>query len=82
MRTVGAFEARTHLSQLLDDVEQGQTITITRHGVPVARLAPVPGNAQKSRRDAVESLLRWREEHPHITTGGMSIKEMIEEGRR
>lgn len=82
MRTVGAFEAKTHLSQLLDEVEQGAAITTTRHGVPIARLAPMPDSARKSREDAVESLLRWREEHRHITTGDMSIREMIEEGRR
>jgi prevent-host-death family protein len=39
-REVGAFEAKTHLSQLLDAVEEGETITITRHGKPVAALVP------------------------------------------
>ena len=41
MDTVGAFEAKTHLSALLERVEKGETITITRHGTPVARLVPV-----------------------------------------
>jgi prevent-host-death family protein len=39
--TVGAFEAKTHLSALLDRAEKGETITITKHGRPVARLVPV-----------------------------------------
>lgn len=81
MRTVGAFEAKTHLSQLLDEVEQGEMITITRRGVPVALLEPVPGNGQTNRDEAVEGMLRFMRE-TRATTGGMSIKEMIEEGRR
>ena len=39
--TVGAFEAKTHLSTLLERVERGEEIVITRHGRPVARLAPI-----------------------------------------
>lgn len=38
MKTVGVSEAKTHLAQLLDDVERGEEITITRHGRPVAKL--------------------------------------------
>ena len=40
MESVGSFEAKTHLPQLLERVERGETITITRHGKPVARLVP------------------------------------------
>ena len=40
MRSVGAFEAKTHLAALLDAVAAGDQITITRHGRPVARLVP------------------------------------------
>ena len=40
MRSVGAFEAKTHLAALLDAVSGGEQITITRHGRPVARLVP------------------------------------------
>lgn len=39
--TVGAFEAKTHLSELLQRVEAGEQVTITKHGRPVARLVPV-----------------------------------------
>jgi prevent-host-death family protein len=42
IREVGAFEAKTHLSQLLDAVEAGERIVITRHGKPVAELSPPP----------------------------------------
>jgi prevent-host-death family protein len=41
METVGAFDAKTHLSALLERVEKGETFVITRHGRPVAQLSPV-----------------------------------------
>jgi prevent-host-death family protein len=40
--SVGAFEAKTHLSKLLERAEKGESITITKHGRPVARLVPAP----------------------------------------
>ena len=40
MREVQASDAKTHLPRLLDDVEAGETIVITRHGKPIARLVP------------------------------------------
>lgn len=40
MRNVGAYEAKTHLPRLLDRVARGESLTITRHGHPVARLVP------------------------------------------
>ena len=40
MKSVGAFEAKTHLSELLERVSRGEKITITRHGVPVAEVIP------------------------------------------
>lgn len=80
MRTVGAFEAKTHLSQLLDEVENGATITITRHGRPVARLSPAEPVVT---RDVDEVIRSWEEyrKRERITLGGLSIREMIEEGR-
>jgi prevent-host-death family protein len=41
MHTVGAFEAKTHFSALLEKVEQGERVVITKHGRPVARLIPI-----------------------------------------
>lgn len=81
MRTVSAFEPKTHLSRLLDEVAQGETITTTKHGVPVAVLAPAPG-AQRPDVAAIEDWRRYREEH-NITLGDdVTIRELIEEGRR
>jgi prevent-host-death family protein len=78
MRQVGVYEARTQLSRLLDEVEQGETITITRHGRPIARLVPVRGR-QRSVKEAIAAIREFRKGH---TLGDVSIKELIEEGRR
>ena len=75
--TVGAYEAKTHLPALLAKVEQGETVTITRHGRPVARLVPF---------DVVypvaDVIVELRELRRGVTTGGLSIRELIDEGRR
>lgn len=77
--TVGAYEAKTNLSRLLDEVEQGKTITITRHGVPVALLVPAPGVRQRSVEETIEAIKEFRRDK---TLGPLSIRELIEEGRR
>jgi prevent-host-death family protein len=47
MRKVGAFQAKAHFSELLDEVEAGEKITITRHSEPVAMIVPARGSAQR-----------------------------------
>lgn len=80
MRHVGVYEAKTHLAQLLDEVaERGESITITRHGKPVAELTPVDQARRKRVREAIESIKKFRKTH---TLDGLSIKDLIEEGRR
>ena len=80
METVGSFEAKTHLPQLLERTAKGEEFTITKHGKPVARLVP-PRTAKPAPdvRAAVEAMKRFRKGR---TLGGLSIREMIEEGRR
>jgi prevent-host-death family protein len=80
METVGAFEAKTHLAALLDRVAKGEKITITRHGIPAAVLVPVAETEAKlSHKDIVEGMRALRK---RVKPGAMSVKEMIEEGRR
>ena len=50
--TVGAYEAKTHLSKLLEKVEAGEEITITKHGAPVAKLVPVKKEVSAEQRVA------------------------------
>ena len=53
MERIGASEARTHLSRLLNHVERGESVTITRYGKPVARLVPVPSDRERAKAAAV-----------------------------
>ncbi len=80
MKTVGAYEAKTHLGQLLDEVARGEIVTITKHGVPVARLVP-PGDSKPKAAEAVAALHAFRRRE-NISLDGASIRELIEEGRR
>lgn len=78
MKTVGAFEAKTHFSSLLEQVERGETIVVTRKGKPVAQLGPVKSKCPdlkpaQAMRLLLSSKLRLR---------GISIRELIDDGRR
>ena len=79
METVGAYEAKTHLPRLLERVARGERITITKHGVPVATLQPANGAKRMPVRETIEQLKRFREGH---RLDGLSIRGMIDEGRR
>lgn len=79
MKIVGAYEAKTHLPRLLDEVEKGERITITKHGRPVAVLIP-PGMSGSTNAD--EILQRIRELRRGNRLNGLSIRELIDEGRR
>jgi prevent-host-death family protein len=79
MKTVGAYEAKTHLPQLLERVAKGERIRITKHGVPVATLQPADSAKKKPVREIIDQLKRFRRSH---RLDSFSIREMIEEGRR
>lgn len=79
MKTVGAYEAKTHLSKLLDRVERGESITIQRHGVPIAVLQPVDRSKRMPVSEVIEEIRRLRKGR-HVSH--REIREMIDEGRR
>lgn len=79
MKTVGAFDAKTHLNELLRRASQGETIQITRRGVPVARLIP-PDAAEKSDLHGLATAIRTLRKG--TTLGKTTIRELIDEGRR
>jgi hypothetical protein len=79
MRTIGAFEAKTHLSALLDEVERGERITITRHGVAIAVLSPAAPEPAIRAHTAAQ---RIRELRKGVTLGDVTVRELIDEGRR
>ena len=78
MVRVGSFDAKTHLPALLERVVKGETVQITRRGVPVAML--VPANSARDF-DAREAARRIREVRAGIRLKGLRIKDMIREGR-
>ena len=78
METIGAYEAKTHLAQILDRVAGGEKITIARHGVPVAVLQPVDPSKQTPVNSVIEQLLSFRK---GCRIAGLSLRALIEEGR-
>jgi prevent-host-death family protein len=79
MQTIQASEAKTHFLRILDQVERGETIVITRHGKPVARISPQPEIDRERVQRAIESMRELRKR-----TGKMSLEEILsarDEGR-
>jgi prevent-host-death family protein len=80
METVGAFDAKTHLSALLDRVARGERITITRHGVPAAMLVPVGDAGGKlTHEEIVQGMRALR---ARVKPDPMSVRDMVNQGRR
>ncbi len=78
--TLGAYDAKTHFSELLARVEAGEEFTITKHGSPVARLVPMcVVTSESTRRGAVDAM---RELASRNRLDGLHIEELIAEGRR
>lgn len=80
MAEIGAYQAKTHFAALLDRVEKGERIRITRHGRVVAVLSPPAGAAEQTADEAVGSILaarRGRRLGPDLT-----VRDLIDAGRR
>ena len=80
MREIQSSAAKTHFAELLDDVERGETIVITRHGKPIANLAPHENNRQEDTRRAIAAIKAMRKNGPRAT-----IEEILawrDEGRK
>ncbi len=80
MREIGAFEAKTRFGQLLDWVEDGEEVQITRRGKVVARLVPPEAGFDRERARAAVARIRARRQG--VTLGGVKLKALIDEGRR
>jgi len=78
MTTVGAYEAKTHLPRLLERVEGGETITITKHGREVAKLGPV----SPSSTNPDEVIAALRAARKGVRRGRTPVRKMIDDGRR
>ena len=80
MREIQASEAKIHLPQLLDDIERGETIVITRHGRAIARLVPEDAMRRQGRGEAVERLKALRATMPRVPLD--ELMAMRHEGHR
>ena len=78
---IGAFEAKTHFSQIIEKVEHGADYVITRRGKPVAKIIPFEQEPEMTFKEAVEQLKEFRKLY-RGKPGSFNIREAIEEGRR
>jgi prevent-host-death family protein len=86
--TVGAYEAKTHLAALLDRVESGETLTITRNGRPVARLVPAGPPRPMPQAEATALVKRFQELRDSLRASGVrpftrdEIVDLVHAGRK
>ena len=78
MPTVGAYQAKTKFSELVERVQKGERITITRYGEPVAVLIPVESAPSSPLEEVIQDIKSLRQKN---SLGDLDLKEMIEEGR-
>jgi antitoxin (DNA-binding transcriptional repressor) of toxin-antitoxin stability system len=81
MTTMGFYEARTRLSEVLDDVAKGKTILITRRGKPAALISPPPKQSQRNVHHVVQEMLAFRDREGPKLGGKVTLRELINEGR-
>ena len=80
MQTVGSYEAKSRLPELLRSVERGESITITRRGVPIARLVGIDDGTREDTGTIIDRMKRARAGRPSV-----SVKEILsarDQGRR
>ncbi|SHK96490.1 type II toxin-antitoxin system Phd/YefM family antitoxin [Alicyclobacillus tolerans] len=78
MKTIGAYEAKTHFAELLEQVSLGETIIVTKRGIPVAKVIPI----EQDKLDYQHILRQFQSLRTNVKSAQTSLKEMIEEGRR
>jgi prevent-host-death family protein len=78
---IGAFEAKTHFSQILDKVEHGGDFVITKRGKPVAKIIPFQKEPEMTRQEAFEKIKELRKNY-RGEPGSFNIREAIEDGRK
>ena len=79
MTKIGAFQAKTHLSELLHRVQAGESISITRHGLEVARLVPPPGPSAQT--DLASAAANWKRARKTVKLRGLKVRDLINQGR-
>jgi prevent-host-death family protein len=80
MKTLGIYEAKTHFSEVIDEVVDGETVVITRHGHPVARIVPEPPDKEAVKKK-IDEWFEFRNRRG-ISLGDLTIRDLIDEGKR
>ena len=80
-QTIGAFEAKTHFSRIIEEVERGADYVITRRGKPVAKIIPFQKEPEMTRMDVLEKFQELRKKY-RGKPGDFNIREAIEDGRK
>ena len=77
MKTVQASEAKAKFLSLLDEVERGETIVVTRHGKPIARIQPEQNDRSARMKAALDSIIDHRKKNPT----GISVEDVLRDLR-
>jgi prevent-host-death family protein len=77
MEMVSVADTKTHLSKILDRIEKGEEIVVTRRGKPIAKLSPI-----KAQKRPFTSLIEFRKGIPRLSTTGTKVLQMIREEDR
>ena len=80
-QSIGAFEAKTHFSQIIEKAENGEDFVITRRGKPVAKIIPFEQKKETAWEEALEDFREFRKLY-RGEPGSFNIREAIEEGRK
>ena len=78
---IGAFEAKTHFSKIIDKAERGEDFVITKRGKPVAKIVPFEQKTEMAWEEALEGFKELRKRY-RGKPGDFNVREAIEEGRR
>jgi prevent-host-death family protein len=78
---IGAFEAKTHFSQIIEKAANGEDFVVTRRGKPVAKIIPFKQEPEMTRQEAFAQLIEMRKRYKG-KPGSFNIREAIEEGRK
>lgn len=78
MDKIGAFDAKNRLGELLERAAKGESIVITKRGRPLAVLGPVPAPKARDKRAVIAAIEKFRQGK---TLGGLSVRELVDEGR-
>ena len=79
MRTIGAFEAKTHLSEILKQTAQGEETLVTRRGIPIAKIIPFNKSQNLTKENTI---LRLKNLRKNLQLRNFSWKELRDQGRR